>query len=73
MVTKDIRIEEIDVVILCGGLGTRLRGTVDDLPKSMVDMNGRPFLDILIDYVAGHGPTRFILCSGFKGEAIKKH
>ena len=62
-----------DVVILCGGMGTRLRGVEKDKPKPMVDFNGRPFLDLLIDYVGGFGYKRFILCSGHKGNLIEEY
>jgi NDP-sugar pyrophosphorylase family protein len=70
---RDIQPQDIDVVILCGGLGTRLQGVIHDRPKPMVKINGRPFLDILIDYVAHHGFVRFILCTGFKGDLIRRH
>jgi NDP-sugar pyrophosphorylase family protein len=62
-----------DVVILCGGLGKRLRGVLDDRPKPMAEIEGRPFLDILINHVAKYGITRFILCTGFKGDLIKRY
>jgi D-glycero-alpha-D-manno-heptose 1-phosphate guanylyltransferase len=70
---KKIRTKDIDVIILCGGLGTRLRDVVDDRPKAMVEIDGRPFLDILVEYVARYGFTRFILCTGFKGDLIKRY
>ena len=65
--------KEIDVLILCGGLGKRLRGVVNDKPKPLADINSRPFLDILIDYVASYGFRRFILCIGYMGDVIKQH
>lgn len=70
---KKIRTKDIDVIILCGGLGIRLRDAVGDRPKSMAEISGRPFLDILVDYVARYGFTRFILCTGFKGDLIKRY
>jgi D-glycero-alpha-D-manno-heptose 1-phosphate guanylyltransferase len=70
---KDIRAKDIDVVVLCGGLGTRLRGVIDDCPKPMAEINGRPFLDILIHYVARYGFTRFILCTGYKRDFIRRY
>lgn len=63
----------IDVVILCGGLGTRLQNVLKDKPKPMADFNDRPFLDLLIEYVGRFGFQRFILCSGHKGDAIKEY
>lgn len=65
--------EDIDVVILCGGEGKRLRPVVEDLPKPMAKINARPFLDILIDYVASFGFRHFILCTGYKGNLIRQH
>jgi len=65
--------ENIDVVILCGGLGKRLRPVVNDRPKSLAEINGVAFLDILIKYVASFGLKRFILCSGYMGDAIREH
>ena len=70
---EKVRTKDIDVIILCGGLGSRLNTVVDDRPKSMGEINGRPFLDILVDYVACFGFTRFILCTGFKGDLIKRY
>ena len=59
----------MDVAILCGGKGTRLN--LPDLPKPMADINGRPFLEILIDYIASFGFNRFVLCAGFRADKIR--
>jgi D-glycero-alpha-D-manno-heptose 1-phosphate guanylyltransferase len=72
-VNNVIKTKKIDVVILCGGRGERLRSVLKDGPKSMIKVNGRPFLDILIDYVVSFGFKRIILCIGYKGGMIKKH
>ncbi|MDI6786290.1 MAG: nucleotidyltransferase family protein [bacterium] len=64
---------DIDVVILCGGLGKRLQVVVNDRPKPMAEINGCPFLDVLIEYIAGYGFRRFILCIGYMGDIIKQH
>lgn len=64
---------EIDVVILCGGVGKRLRDVINDRPKVMAEINGRPFLDILINFVAGYGFRRFILCIGYMGDKIRQY
>ena len=63
----------IDVVILCGGLGTRLQSVLKDKPKPMADFNDRPFLDLLVAYVGRFGFRRFILCSGHKGGLIEEY
>lgn len=65
--------EDIDVVVLCGGLGTRLRAAVNGKPKVMADINSRPFLAILIDYIAGFKFKRFILCVGYMGHVIREY
>ncbi len=67
------RPEDTDVIILCGGLGTRLRSTISDRPKVMAEVNSRPFLDILIGYVADYGFKRFILCTGYMKDVIRKY
>jgi NDP-sugar pyrophosphorylase family protein len=64
---------DIDVVILCGGKGTRLQTVVDDRPKPLAQIQEKPFLDILIHRFIQAGCRRFILCSGFKGEMIHAH
>jgi len=64
---------DIDAVILCGGFGTRLKSVLKNQPKSMAKIDKKPFLDILIEYAAGFGFKRFILCAGYKVEVIEKH
>jgi NDP-sugar pyrophosphorylase family protein len=66
-------LSKIDVVILCGGLGTRLRGTIGEKQKTMADFHGRPFMDFLLEYLAGQGFRRAILCAGYQAENIAAH
>ncbi len=63
-------ISNLDFLILCGGRGTRLRPVVFDKPKVMVDINGRPFLDIILENIAAHGFKRIILSVGHLKEQI---
>jgi len=58
-------------VILTGGLGTRLRETVPELPKSMAPVLGKPFLEHQLGLLARQGIRNFILCTGYKHEAIR--
>jgi NDP-sugar pyrophosphorylase family protein len=58
----------IDAVILCGGLGTRLRGVIPEGPKSLAFIGDRPFLDILIEDLLRQGLRRFVLCVGYLKE-----
>jgi len=61
------------VVLFCGGAGMRLRGYVDDVPKPMVQIGSRPILWHLMKYYAHFGHREFILCLGYKGNAIKDY
>jgi len=63
----------MEAIVLAGGLGTRLRVAVPDLPKPMAPVNGRPFLERLIDYWIAQGVTRFILSTGYRHEALAAH
>ncbi len=67
------KLSEIDAVILCGGMGTRLRSVVDDRPKPMAEISDRPFLDIVIDTFAEFGLRRFILCAGYMSDVIRDY
>jgi len=59
--------------ILCGGRGTRLKPTTDIIPKALVELNGKPIIDYIIDFYRSKGIRHFILCTGYKGEQIKLH
>lgn len=62
-----------EAIILAGGLGTRLRSAVPDLPKCMAPVAGKPFLDYVIDYYRRQGISRFIFCLGYKHEVIEEY
>lgn len=62
-----------DTLILCGGLGTRLRSVVSDRPKGLAEIAGRAFLDILVDELARNGLQRLILCTGHGAQQIAAH
>ena len=59
--------------MLAGGFGTRLREVVPDLPKPMAPVAGRPFLEILLNWLARNGFTRVILSLGYQAEKIVAH
>jgi len=61
------------VVILCGGLGTRLREETEFRPKPMVRIGPRPILWHIMKLYAYYGFDEFILCLGYKGEVIKEY
>lgn len=60
-------------VVLAGGLGTRLRSAVPDLPKPMARVAGRPFLGHLLDYWIAQGISRIVLSVGYRREIIVAH
>ena len=65
--------KNIPVVILCGGMGTRLREETEYKPKPMVEIGGRPILWHIMKIYANYGFTDFILCLGYKGSVIKEY
>jgi D-glycero-alpha-D-manno-heptose 1-phosphate guanylyltransferase len=66
-------LHKVEAIVLAGGLGTRLRAAVPDLPKPMAPVNGRPFLEHLLGYWIAQGVTRFILSVGYRHEAVAGH
>src|SRR5438128_1267881 len=63
----------MQVVILCGGQGTRLREETSFRPKPMMEIGGRPILWHIMERYAEYGHTDFILCLGYKAEVIKDY
>jgi len=63
----------MQAMILCGGLGTRLREETEYRPKPMVEIGGRPVLWHIMKTYAAHGITDFVLCLGYKGAVIKDY
>lgn len=65
--------ENIKVVILCGGRGTRLREETEIKPKPMVNIGGKPIIWHIMKIYSHHGLKDFIFCLGYKGEMIKDY
>lgn len=61
-----------EAVVLAGGLGTRLKTVVPDLPKSLAPVSGKPFLAHLLDSVKKQGIKKFIFALGYKSEQIEQ-
>src|SRR5262249_14972560 len=61
------------VVVLCGGLGTRLREETEFRPKPMVELGSRPILWHIMKTYAHHGFREFVLCLGYRGNVIKEY
>jgi D-glycero-alpha-D-manno-heptose 1-phosphate guanylyltransferase len=64
----------MDAVILVGGMGTRLKSVVSDLPKPMAPVNGKPFLEYVLEALAASGVvSKIVLCVGYKREIVSSH
>lgn len=62
-----------DLILLCGGKGTRLRSIVSDVPKPMARVAGVPFLEILLTYYRNLGLRKAILSTGYMASTIHDH
>jgi Nucleoside-diphosphate-sugar pyrophosphorylase involved in lipopolysaccharide biosynthesis/translation initiation factor 2B, gamma/epsilon subunits (eIF-2Bgamma/eIF-2Bepsilon) len=63
----------MEAVVLAGGLGTRLRSVVNNLPKPMAPISGRPFLEIVLAMLARKGFGRVVLSLGHLSDAVVNH
>lgn len=62
----------IEALILCGGLGTRLRARVADRPKALAPVRGRPFIAYQLDWLTANGISRVTLAAGYLGDQLEK-
>ena len=63
----------MQVAVLVGGLGTRLGKLTEDVPKPLVPVRGRPFLEYEIELLKKNGIDDFVLCVGYLGEKVESH
>ena len=63
----------MEAIILAGGFGTRLKDIVSDVPKSMATVNGKPFLEYLLNFLSGQGIRKVILSVGYLNDTIQTH
>jgi len=63
----------MEAIVLAGGFGTRLQQVVNTLPKSMAPVNGKPFLEYLLDFLRMSGITHVVLSVGYMRDTIKNH
>ena len=61
------------VAILAGGLATRIRPLTEKFPKSLIDINGRPFIDYQLQMLKANGLSDVVLCVGYEGRQIEDH
>ncbi len=63
---------QTDIVILAGGLGKRLQGLTRGQQKVLAKIDGKPFIALLIEFIASQGGQRFILCTGHGAQAVEQ-
>ena len=66
-------ISTVPVALLAGGMATRLRPITETLPKAMVDVAGRPFIDHQLDLLHRNGIRRVVMCLGYRGQQLEQH
>ena len=64
---------DMQCVILAGGLGTRMRPRTETIPKSLLEVRGRPFVDHQLEWLATHGVHDVLLSVGYLGEQLEAH
>jgi len=69
----DAKSSELMAVVLAGGLGTRLRPITEKVPKPLVPVKGRPFLDYLLEKIARMGLKRCLILTGYRGKMIEEY
>jgi D-glycero-alpha-D-manno-heptose 1-phosphate guanylyltransferase len=65
--------DQTTAIILAGGFGTRIKHLLGDLPKPMAPVNGRPFLEWVVRWLAAQHVRRVVLSTGYMTEVIEKH
>ncbi|EAK2332576.1 NTP transferase domain-containing protein, partial [Campylobacter jejuni] len=63
----------MQAIILCGGLGTRLKSVIKDIPKPMAPINNKPFLEFIFEYLKKQGIKEVILAVSYKYEVIQEY
>jgi NDP-sugar pyrophosphorylase family protein len=63
----------VQCLILAGGLATRMRPLTETIPKALIPVAGRPFIDHQLAWLAGHGVTDVVLSLGYLGEQVRDH
>ncbi|MFA6213880.1 MAG: sugar phosphate nucleotidyltransferase [Candidatus Micrarchaeia archaeon] len=69
----DSKPSELEAVVLAGGLGTRLRPITEKMPKPLIPVKGRPFLDFVLEKIARMGLKRCLLLTGYRGKMIEEY
>jgi NDP-sugar pyrophosphorylase family protein len=70
---NQLEISQVPVALLAGGLATRLRPITETIPKAMVEVAGRPFIDHQLDLLRRNGMRRVTMCLGYRAEQVERH
>lgn len=73
MTGRSLALADVPVAVLVGGRGTRLQSLTEGMPKALIDVAGRPFIDHQLDLLSRKGIRRVVLCTGYRGEKIAAH
>lgn len=73
MINMRRHISDIPIAVLAGGLATRIRPLTESVPKAMLEVNGRPFIDLQLELLYKKGLRKVVMCTGYLGEKIKDH
>ena len=68
-----MQIDEVPAALLAGGLATRLRPVTQKIPKALVELAGKPFIDHQLELLRQNGICRVVLCLGYLGEQVEAH
>jgi NDP-sugar pyrophosphorylase family protein len=66
-------VTSLQVVLLAGGLGTRMRPMTETVPKALIPVAGKPFADWQLGYLAAQGVKRVTYCIGYRGDMLRDH
>jgi NDP-sugar pyrophosphorylase family protein len=66
-------ISTVPAALLAGGMATRLRPITETIPKAMVEVAGRPFVDHQLDLLRRNGIRRVVMCLGYRGQQLETH
>ena len=73
MLSSNDKIKDTPVVILAGGLGTRIADVKKRIPKCLVEIGNKPIIYHIIRYFKSYGFKNFIICTGFKCQDVNKY
>lgn len=68
-----MKLDQVVAVVLAGGFGTRIQHLLSGVPKPMAVVNGRPFVEWVVRYLAKQGVTQVVISTGYLADVVAKH